>query len=117
MTEQGLGADAIELLTLATRADGEAQGDARFHELAAGVRDWQALLDAADSHGVLPLLNRRLEAAAPDVVPPSGKRLLSDYARSLLVRCRVQTAELLAVPETLSQAEVPALTLSGSAAA
>lgn len=110
--KRNLEPNEAELLVLAARALRDAHDAARVRALAANVRDWQRLVDAADEHGVLPLLDRCL-AAIPDVLPQAARRVLSEYARSVSIRSRLQLSELVGVMGELSAAGVPVITFKG----
>jgi hypothetical protein len=109
---QSLEPNGAELLVLAAGALHHAHDTARVRTLAANVRDWRRLVDAADEHGVLPLLDRCL-AATPDVLPHAAGRMLFEYARSVSIRSRLQLSELVDVMGDLSAAGVPAITFKG----
>jgi hypothetical protein len=103
------------LLCARTREDGEAAGEIR--RLAAAGPDWDYLHRLARRHAVLPLLYRRLRAAAANEVPPAQLRRLGDDFRANAARNLYLTAELERVVSLFESEGVPVIPYKGPALA
>jgi hypothetical protein len=100
-----------EVLFHCARAD---PGDGDSLRMAvARVGDWDALIDAADFHGLGPLLHRTIDRARPDSVPPHAAKLLDEADRESAKRGLALSAALLAMLDTLSADGIAALPLKG----
>lgn len=78
------------------------------------VANWDALLEAAEFHGLLPLLSAAIEGAGPDVSPPLdvAQRLRAAY-RDSAKRAMFFSGRLAALLDVLQGQGVPALPLKG----
>ncbi len=106
-----------ELILCASRVTITADTNARMWALLRHELNWDFLLRVAHAHGILPLLNKRLEEFSPDWGPPAVRdqlRALSDgnARRNLLL-----TAELLRLLELFRNAGVTAIPYKGPALA
>lgn len=104
----------LAVLKLAAQLDLPEAGLSEFQRALAGVKDWPALLNAAEQNGLSPLIYRHIETHRLQV-PEDSLRVL----RALAVRhrhahrARMETLE--AVVEALDQADVPVVLLKGAA--
>ncbi len=103
-----------ELIVQCARRELDGAGATRLRMLASLSLDWPWLVQAADRHGVLPLLSRHLHTF-PEVVPvvvmrALRERRLSDAARGLRL-----AAELVRLLDALAAAGLRAVTLKGPA--
>ncbi|HEV3467739.1 MAG TPA: nucleotidyltransferase family protein [Pyrinomonadaceae bacterium] len=103
------------LLCARTRADAEAGEEIR--RLVAGGPDWDYLYRLARRHAVLPLIYRRLRAAASNEMPPAQLRRLGDDFRANTARALYLTAELERVVSLFEAEGVPVIPYKGPALA
>ena len=78
---------------------------------------WTALLDAAGSHGVLPLLHASLSTVDPGLVPPPVLQRIRIEARANVHHALFLTAELLKLLAVFDAAGVTAIPFKGPALA
>ena len=101
-----MGSPEVELLFSCSRADGE------------GVRipenlDWAALVEAAEHHGLAPILHRVVERAAGAPVPEEAARLLRECYRDSARRNLIFTAKLLELLDAFAGAGVAVVAVKG----
>ena len=101
----------IQLLLGCARVDNGA--NTSLHTQAAGISDWDALLDAADYHGVTPLLYRGLEGAFPSALPPEVAKRLRDAYHDSAKRGLILSVTLLTLLDALQRGGIAALPLKG----
>ena len=89
-------------------------GGERLRRAALGVRDWQAVLVAADRHNMTGVLAARLPAAAADVVPPAVLDQLRGAARDLKHDSLRMGVRLLRLLSALDAAGVRAVPFKGA---
>ncbi len=85
-------------------------------QLDAGV-DWEALLECARIHGLVPLVYHRLRALEFRGVPETIRRRLTDTFGTNAIRNELLTRELISVLTRLETAGVPVIPLKGIALA
>jgi hypothetical protein len=86
-------------------------GDRDVSRLAAGVKDWDALLELAFDHGVIPLLFQALSQEAS--VPPAAARRLLTLHQSNIARCMTNAVELTWILKRLEDQSIPAMPFKG----
>ena len=92
--------------------------DASILRAACGrIADWELLLEAADYHGLLPLLAIAMETACPDVAPPDVARRLRDSYRNYAKRALFFSSGLLTLLDALRENGIAAIPLKGPALA
>ena len=107
---QQLDQNAIELLR-ATAAPRSPATDSAFVELAKRIEHWDAVLQAAQRHGILPLLYRRIEIL--DFIPPDTlKHAKSEFERNAL-HCMTNAEELLGVLSSFRDEAIAAIPFKG----
>jgi hypothetical protein len=79
--------------------------------LAAGVKDWDTLLELAADHGVLPFLFRALAQEAS--VPPDAARRLLALHHGNIARCMTNAVELTWILKRLEDQSIPAMPFKG----
>lgn len=84
---------------------------------AAAVRDWPNFVEQANTHGLLPLLNRWIAAERPVAVPPEVARDVRLRTQALALGGLRITGELISLTRILEAAGVPVLALKGPALA
>ncbi len=102
-----------QLLLACARTPLEPEQAQRLRELAAAPLDWELLLEAAEVHGLEPLLAWHLGESAADVVPPAvAERLKARFARH--ARSNLLLAgELVRILGSLQAAGIPVLPYKG----
>src|SRR5690606_15488250 len=103
----------MRLLLLAVRPGAVEAG--RLRRAVGEVDDWQAFVETAEAHRILPLVTKRLGAG--DAVPPDARALLNQRARHHALRALRYTAELNRLIGALAEYGVTALPLKGPALA
>jgi hypothetical protein len=99
---------SCELLrSIARSADAE-----QVHQLAANISDWDALLNIAREHRVLPQLFSRLTDMGATVPPNTQARLRSEHDRNIFHNL-TNAVELLAVLKAFEQEMIPAMPFKG----
>ncbi len=86
-----------QLLAYCARTRIQPEASQEIRELLAGPLDWDYLLEQAEENSVTPLLERQLQAVAPDSIPAAAKERLKHASRANTVRCLFLTAELFKV--------------------
>jgi hypothetical protein len=99
----------LELLILCASPLRTAEVFARIGSLLDHPLDWTLLLDAADSHRLIPLLYRTLEDLRPSIIPP---QLAADF-RASARKSLLLTAELTRLLDLLASNGVTALPFKG----
>jgi hypothetical protein len=89
----------------------------RLREAASRVRDWDALVELARWHRVVPFVSRQVTAHALDAVAESALKRLHDAAREVAVRALASAHELVRVLDGFASAGVRALAYKGPALA
>jgi hypothetical protein len=79
--------------------------------------DWDYLLRAAHGHGVIPLLNRYLNAAGPELVPETARVSLREYVQEIAFNNLLLTSELLSLLARFEAQGIPAIPFKGPALA
>lgn len=79
--------------------------------------DWPYLLRAANRHGVIPLLNRHLNAAGPELIPETARASLREYVREIAFNNLLLTSELLRLLARFEAQGIPAIPFKGPALA
>jgi hypothetical protein len=79
--------------------------------------DWHYLLRAAHGHGVIPLLNRHLNATGPELVPEIVRGSLREYVREIAFNNLLLTSELLTILARFEAQGIPAISFKGPALA
>jgi hypothetical protein len=99
-------------LLIASASGAVTHGDA-FRSEATRIANWHALADAADHHGVGPLLHCAFERICPDVPPAEIRARLRGLYRESAARGLVLSVALLAAQRALRAEGVAALALKG----
>jgi hypothetical protein len=86
-----------ELLALCARTRVAPKASHEIQKLLGGPLDWDYLLDQAEENSVTPLLERQLQAAAPNSIPAAANERLKHASRANTVRCLFLTGELFKV--------------------
>ena len=86
-----------ELLALCARTRVAPKTSHEIQKLLGGPLDWDYLLDQAEENSVTPLLERQLQAAAPNSIPAAANERLKHASRANTVRCLFLTGELFKV--------------------
>jgi hypothetical protein len=86
-----------QLLACCARTRMQPETSQEIQKLLGGPLDWDYLLDQAEENSVTPLLERQLQAVAPDSVPAPANERLKHASRANTVRCLYLTAELFKV--------------------
>ena len=107
---------ASEVSFLARLADPGAPA-ADLTARAAAVRDWGELVEQANTHGLLPLLNRWMAREHAPGVPPEIARDVRMRAQALALGGLRITGELISLTRILDAAGIPAIALKGPALA
>ncbi len=98
-------------------ACGRAPYDAAAAQRAAGLLrsplDWDEVLRLSRYHGLIPNLNRALQALSVSEVPRDVRATLEAEARASAARGRFLTGELFRVLDALRESNIPALPLKG----
>ena len=102
---------AILHLVAVARCRDKAGGAALVEAL--GTADWDALLRAAEAHGMLGIVHRRTADHCPDAVPPRAAKTLAAAYRAGATRGLRQEARLRAVVERLREAAIPSVPFKG----
>jgi len=102
--------DQVLLSCAAVRAEG---GDGRIRMLLGEPLDWPYLEEAAQWHGVLPLVYGRLRDACPDLVPELVMAGLRDGFTQNARRNLFLTGELLRLLDLLHAGGIPAVAYKG----
>ena len=84
----------------------------RIIDLAAKIRDWDALLQIGEKHYVLSLLSKRLAQVGTAVPPEARDRLQAAYEHNY-VQCMANAAELIAVLRALDGEAIAAIPFKG----
>jgi hypothetical protein len=79
--------------------------------------DWDYLLRAANQHGVIPLLNRHLNATGPELVPETARASLREYMREIAFNNLLLTSELLRLLALFEAQGILAIPFKGPAIA
>jgi len=85
----------VESLLLCARSRLDREQSIRLRALLERGPDWRFLLRWAGPHGILPLLGRNLESAAPDLVPAAARKFLRERFELNSHRNLFLTSELL----------------------
>lgn len=107
--------DACGLLRALARNTGE-DGSSTLGLLAAQIRNWNAVLNLAQEHRVLPLLVYRL-AEAEASIPSDVLQLLRAESDRNAFHCLANASELIAICEAFDKASIPLLPFKGVALA
>jgi len=102
---------ALLLACARTRVDSRARS--RIEALLQSPIRWTALLDAAGSHGVLPLLHASLSTVDPALVPPCVQDRIRIAVRANVHHALFLTAELLRLLAVFDAAGVTAIPFKG----
>ncbi|MCX7900605.1 MAG: nucleotidyltransferase family protein, partial [Methylocystis sp.] len=84
-----------------------------FGALCARVLNWRALLDAADHHGLIPLLARAVVSAGPDAAPPAIVESLAASQADAVKRALYYEAELNRLSDAFRRAGLDFIPLKG----
>jgi hypothetical protein len=116
---QSIGADAMTVsdraaceLLCALANDHSAATVTKVDQLAARVRDWDALLRMAKEHSMLPQLYLRVTEAGADIPPNVRERLHSEY-QSNLFHSLANAAELISILKSFDAAGMRAIPFKG----
>ena len=85
--------------------------------LAREITDWDSLADAAEYHGLAPLLHRAVDTACADLVPEAVANQLRDDYRDSARHNLVLTSQLLTLLSAFQVAGIDVLPLNGPALA
>lgn len=103
----------IELLLLCARTQMDSERAARVETLLQEGIDWDYLLEAAQEHGVTPLLYWNLNATCPEAVPePSLERLRSRFRKGAQYNV-FMAGELVRLLNLFEKHEIPAVPYKG----
>jgi len=83
-----------------------------LHRLAENIRDWEALLELAGDHRVLPMLYRRLADLGPAVPEAAIQAIEAAYHRNMILSM-VNAAELIGLLEAFDREGIPAMPFKG----
>jgi hypothetical protein len=89
----------------------------RLRQAASRVRDWDALVELARWHRVLPFVSRCFATHAPDAVEESALKRVHDAAHEVAARALASARELMRVLDGFASAGVRALAYKGPALA
>lgn len=84
---------------------------AEISSLAAGIRDWDALLRLGRQHRILPLLASRLLGV--ECVPATARQVLKEESTRNMVLCLASAAELIVILRRLDQHGIRAMPFKG----
>lgn len=98
-----------------TRLDDDRE--AAIRQLCKQSIDWHQVLQLAEQHGIVPLLNQTLNQVCPEFVPEPVLKHLKLYCHINAVRNRVLTTELLDILKLLEANEISAIPYKGPALA
>jgi hypothetical protein len=102
-----------ELLLRAARPRAEPGNDARIRVLLHGSLDWDLLLRAAQTHGVMPLLHWHLQRQAWEAVPAASRDALQGEFRRHSALNLARTGELLRLLRLFRAWGIPVLPFKG----
>jgi hypothetical protein len=110
---QGVGARSseLELLLHCARADGP-NGE-RTVRLAQTGLDWEALAEAAEYHGLAPILHRAVNDACPELVPEKIASRLRDCYRDSARRNLIFSGDLLSLLDAFEVEGIAVMPLKG----
>ncbi len=107
----------LELILCASRVRDDADIQVRLRDLLHHELDWDFLFKAAETHGVLYLLHKRLERCCADWEPRDARRQLRRLYEQNALRNLLLTAELLRLLRLFEDSDVPAIPYKGPALA
>lgn len=113
---EGSGSEVKDLLALCARPRLDAAGRLSLAREALGLSDWDAVVAAAEAHGLAPLVHTHLRAAGVHPPPPAARDLLGLYLRHQQAN-RIRFRTLAVVLTELAAAGVPVVVLKGAALA
>jgi len=105
----------LELLIYCARAD--AANSNHVGLLVQNGLDWEALAEAAEYHGLAPILHCALDRACPELVPETVARRLRDCYRDSAKRNLILTRTLLALLDAFEREGIAMVPLKGPALA
>lgn len=103
----------VELLVACSRVSLDAPARARVDAASAAGLDWSHVLDAANLHGVLPLLHRHLTAGGSRLVPDEVRAALRQRHGASVQRGMLLTAALAEALRALADAGIEAVPFKG----
>ncbi len=107
----------FELILCASRVRDDPDTQIRLRELLRRELDWDFLLRAAETHGILFLLHNRLERCCPGWEPQVARERLRRLYEQNARRNLLLTAELLGLLRLFENNDVPAIPYKGPALA
>jgi hypothetical protein len=81
-------------------------------ELMSEITSWEATIESARQHGILPMLHNEL-ASVEGAIPPSALDVMSDEFERNAFLCYANTSELLEVLRLFEAAGIPAMPFKG----
>jgi hypothetical protein len=81
-------------------------------ELAGKITCWRETIEAAQEHGVLPMLHRALSPSGIEIPPDAAKMLRSGFEQNAF-QCFANAGELLQVLKIFEDASIPAMPFKG----
>lgn len=102
-----------ELVLACARTQVDASANAKIQTLARAPLDWDAVIETASRHGVLPLLYWNLQRICPNDVPASALGELREQFLLNAQRNLMLTQELLALLELLRTKNISAIPFKG----
>jgi hypothetical protein len=110
-----LGSHTLEnqLLLCCARTQLDGAAKTRAQQLIEKDLDWSYLLEAANAHGVGPLLYTSLRAIGQDVLPAATQASLRNHTQQVFVHSSLLTQELLNVLAAFEAQDLPAIPFKG----
>ncbi len=103
----------LRLLVACGQARDSAANDARIDELLASGLDWPQVMRHGSLLGMLPLLDAKLAARPPAVVPSEARNVLRHHARALHARNLQSSGELFALADLFASRGLRLLPFKG----
>jgi hypothetical protein len=107
----------ISLLLACARPRIDQEGANRIREAARRSVDWDSLIKASLTHGLMPLLYENLSTHCPDLVPPIHLNQLRDLFQKNAARSVLLTGELLDILDLFATEGIEAMPYKGPAIA
>src|SRR5438132_10493948 len=107
----------FSLLLACARTQVDAESGQRIREAAQQPLDWDRLIEASLTHGLMPLLYENLKTHCADIVPPDRLNQLKDLFRKNAARTVLLTEELLGILELFAAEGIEAMPYKGPAIA
>ena len=106
-----IGNAELQLIQATLRVDEDR--DAAIRTAAQQLLDWKQVQRLAKYHGVLPLVYKRLQEVAPDLVPSDPMQEMTTWQKAHEFRVFQMTVDLVKVVRALEAENIPVLCLKG----